>query len=321
MTRLVLAYSGGLATSVAIPWLADTYEAEIVAVTIDLGQGKEVLEEIRDRALATGALRAHVVDVRDEFAREYLLRALKAGILWRDGSSMAAALAHPMIAQKLVEIANIEQARAVAHGDAGGRAAPIDRTIRALDPALSVFAPAGEWKMTPAQQAEYAQQRNLTLPAPMSGLGERAASRPAAGLPEEAAYVDIAFENGAPTGVNGVAMPLLDLIGSLGIIAGAHGVASLAGLQGAHRALEQAALGGAAEAASSQVAGRYLRLLRDGSWFSPARRVLDASVDAAQQRVAGVVRLKLFKGDCAVVDCRVSTASAPKTIALAKTND
>ena len=81
MTRIVLAYSGGLETSIAIPWLAGRHGAEIIAVTVDLGQGKEVLEEIRDRALATGALRAHVVDARDAFARDYLVRALKAGIL------------------------------------------------------------------------------------------------------------------------------------------------------------------------------------------------------------------------------------------------
>jgi argininosuccinate synthase len=107
--RIVLACSGGLETSIAIPWLADRHGAEIIAVTVDLGQGKDVLEEIRDRALATGALRAHVVDARDAFARDYIVRALKAGILG-ELSPVAAALAHPLIAQKLVEIANIEQA-------------------------------------------------------------------------------------------------------------------------------------------------------------------------------------------------------------------
>jgi argininosuccinate synthase len=92
--RIVLAYSGGLETSIAIPWLAERHGAEIIAVTVDLGQGKDVLEEIRDRALATGALRAHVVDVRDAFARDYIVRALKAGILG-DLSPVAAALAPP----------------------------------------------------------------------------------------------------------------------------------------------------------------------------------------------------------------------------------
>jgi argininosuccinate synthase len=115
MERIVLAYSGGLDTSVAIPWMAERYDAEIIAVTMDLGQGRE-LEDVRDRALATGAVRAHVLDLREEFARDYALRALKAGALYEDRYPMAEALGRPLIAQKLVEIAALEQATAVAHG-------------------------------------------------------------------------------------------------------------------------------------------------------------------------------------------------------------
>src|SRR4051812_13018801 len=163
MKSIVLAYSGGLETSIAIPRLAERHQAEIIAVTVDLGQGKEALEEIRDRALATGALRAHVVDARDVYARDYLLRALKAGILG-ELSPVAAALAHPLIAQKTVEIANIEQAAVVAHGEPAGPGAPLHRTIRALDPTLTVLAPAGEWDMTRERQLEYARERHVTLP-------------------------------------------------------------------------------------------------------------------------------------------------------------
>src|SRR3954470_21312069 len=112
MERIVLAYSGGLDTSVAIPWLAETYHAEIIAVTIDLGQGRE-LEEVRDRALATGAVRAHVLDAREEFAHGYLVRGLKAGATAADGSPTGAALARPLIARQLVQIAAIEQATAI----------------------------------------------------------------------------------------------------------------------------------------------------------------------------------------------------------------
>src|SRR6185503_587934 len=139
--RVVLAQAGGLDTSIAIPWLADTYRAEIIAVTIDLGQRKEWLEEVRDRALATGALRAHVVDVRDEFARDYLVRGLKAGLFSDDPAAMTEALARPIIAQTLVSIAGIEEARAVAHGDRGGSGgAALGKAVRALDPALTVLA-------------------------------------------------------------------------------------------------------------------------------------------------------------------------------------
>ena len=115
--RIVLAYSGSLDSS-AVPWLAGKHGAEIVAVTIDLGQGRE-LEAVRDRALAGGALRAHVLDVRDDFAKRYLLRALKAGALYDGARSMVDAIGLPLIAKTLVDIAAIEQATAIAHGASG----------------------------------------------------------------------------------------------------------------------------------------------------------------------------------------------------------
>jgi argininosuccinate synthase len=319
MKRIVLAYSGGLETSIAIPWLAAGHGAEVIAVTVDLGQGKEVLEEIRDRALATGALRAHVVDARDAFARDYILRALKAGILG-DLSPVAASLAHPLIAQKTVELANIEQATIVAHGDPAGSASALDQTIRALDLTMTVLAPAGEWGMTLDQQLDYARERNVTLPVEFSGLGDRAsAPRAVVAKSSEPASVDIVFERGAPVGVNGVTMPLLDLLGSLGIIAGAHGVTSLEALHRSHDALEKAAIAKRGKFSSPRIADLYLRVLRGGNWFTPARQALDVEADAVQQQVSGVVRLTLFERDCAVNN--VEVASSPGTIALARVDD
>src|ERR1700674_1389740 len=137
MERIVLAYSGGLDTSVAIPWLAERYGAEIIAVTMDLGQGKE-LEEGRDRALATGAVRAHVLDVREEFARDYILHALKADAIYEDRYPMATALGRPLIAQKLVEIAGIEKTAAIAHGSTteGNDHVRISVAARGLNPKI-----------------------------------------------------------------------------------------------------------------------------------------------------------------------------------------
>jgi argininosuccinate synthase len=305
MTRIVLAFSGGLDGSVAIPWLAEHYGAEVIAVIMDLGQGKDVLEEVRDRALATGALRAHVVDARDLYLRDYILRGLRAGMLWHRGASMASALAVPLIAEKLVEIARIEQARAVAHADPAGAAAPIDKILRAIDRALEVKAPAGEWAMNRPQQIEYAQQRGVMLPAEMiGGVAVRAAAR----WPDEPAYVSVTIERGVPIAVNGVVMPLGDLIASLDILATAHGIvpAALGVLHTAHAALQQTSLASDAETFSSRVADEYVRVLREGSWFTPLRHALDAYVDSIQQDVAGVVRLKLFKGACTVDDCQRS---------------
>ncbi len=104
MERIVLAYSGGLDTSVAIPWLAERYTAQIIAVTMDLGQGKE-LDAVRERALATGAIACHVIDVQEEFARDYILPALQANALYEDQYPLATALGRPLIAKKLVEVA------------------------------------------------------------------------------------------------------------------------------------------------------------------------------------------------------------------------
>ncbi len=300
LQRVVLAHSGGLDTAVAIPWLASTLGAEVIAVTMDLGQKKEWLEEVRDRALAGGAVRAHVVDVRDEFARDYLLRGLKAGLLGPDSTSMSAALAGPLVAQTLVSIAKIEQAHIVAHGDAEGDAAPVARAIEALDPSLT----------------------RQTVPASMTASADAAggSARPAGSPPAEPAYLEIALDRGVPTGINSVVMPWADLVGSLDIIARAHGVgpSPLVLLDVAHRALQRAAISADAERFGAQVAAEYLRILHDGSWFSPMRAALDAYVDKTQERVGGVVRLKLFDGAYTVADARVAATPLPAIIPLLK---
>jgi argininosuccinate synthase len=298
--RIVLAHSGGLDTAVAIPWLAATHAAEVIAVTIDLGQKKEQLEEIRDRALASGAVRAHVVDVRDEFARDYLVRGLKAGLLDPDPSMMAVALAGPLVGQTLVSIAKIEQAHAVAHGDPEGAAAPLAKVVHALDPSLDVLA------VPPA----------MTTPPDAAAGSARTTASPNA----EPAYLEIAIERGVPTAVNGVSMPWAELVGSLEIIERAHGVGSspLVLLRTAHQALQRAALSPDAERFGAQIAGEYRRMLGDGSWFSPMRAALDAYVDTTQERVGGLVRLKLFNGICTVVEARTIARATPILISVTK---
>src|SRR5512141_468545 len=134
--RIVLAYSGGLDTSVAIPWLAEKYGAEVVAVTLDLGQGRE-LDNVRERALSIGAVRAHVLDVREEFARDFIIPALQAGAIYEDRYPLATALGRPLIAKHLVRIAELEGAEAIAR----------------------------EWGMTRPDEIEYARRRGIPVPA------------------------------------------------------------------------------------------------------------------------------------------------------------
>ncbi len=252
MERIVLAYSGGLDTSVAIPWLAEQYDAQIVTVTMDLGQGKE-LEDARERALGLGAVRAHVLDLRAEFARDFILPALQAGAVYEDRYPLATALGRPLIAKHLVEIAVLEGATAVAHGcgsEKGNDAVRIDLSVRSLDPSLAVLAPLGSWDVSRAEKAAYAKARGIPVPltadSPYStdvNLWGRSIecgvlddpwreppeeiyqlTKAPAEAPDLPAYVEVEFERGVPVAINGVSMSLVELISSLETIAGAHGI-------------------------------------------------------------------------------------------------
>ena len=349
MERIVLAYSGGLDTSVAVKWLADKYDAEIVTVTIDLGQGKE-LDDVRERALAVGAVRAHVVDAREEFARDYIVPALQAGAIYESRYPLATALGRPLIAKKLVEIAEMEDAGIIAHGctGKGNDQVRMDVSSRALNPAIQVVAPARVWGLTRPQEIEYAQKHGIPVPASVEnpystdtnlwgrsiecGVLEDpwveppediyALTKSPMAAPDVPAYVEVEFTSGVPTKVNGVSMPLTELINSLETIAGTHGIGRidmvenrLVGiksreiyeapaacvLHAAHRELETLVIPRDLERLKVSLSKAYADLVYDGLWFSVTRESIDAFVASIQKRVSGVVKVKLFKGDCRVV--------------------
>ena len=285
MQRIVLAYSGSAASDAAVRWLAEQHGAEVVALTLDIGQGGD-LEDVRDRALAAGAIRAHVLDVREEFITEYLLSALRAGVLYDGSASNATALGRPLIAKRLVEIARIEQTTAVAHacGDGDSR---IATAIQTLAPGISVVAPP-----------------------PLGAIGTpRRPRRIPSDCPDEPAFVTLAVHRGKPSAINGIAMPPVDLIASLDIIAGAHGVGHLDRLEtpgalvlhSAHVNLGKIVLAADLLRFAESIAREYRDVIEAGAWFAPLRRALDASIDAMQEPLSGVVRLKLFKGACEIV--------------------
>ena len=360
--RIVLAYSGRLDTSAAIPWLREHHNAEVVAVTMDLGQERE-LEAVRDRALAIGAMRAHVLDLREAFAHDFVLPALKADALFDDRSPMTAALARPLLAQRLVEIAAIEHASTVAHGGSStGRRAVFDGMIRALNPKLKIIAPARDWGMDRAEVAAYARAHGIALPADIdspyrseSNLWGRSIecstfddeppeeiytlTRPARECPDEPAYVEIQFERGVPAAVNNVAMPLIELIAALNIIASTHGVGRIdvvehrvgntrlreigeapaaVLLHAAHRELRRITAPRELERFCRTVSGEYADIIYTGLWFSPLRKALNGFVDSVQERLSGVVRLKLFKGAYSIVARHAATAPVPVMIPMAK---
>ncbi len=352
MKRIVLAYSGGLDTSVAIPWLSETHHAEIVAVTLDLGQGKE-LDDVRERAIAVGAIRCHVFDAKVEFADCYVLPSLQAGALYEGQYPLATALARPLIAKRLVEAAEMEGATAIAHGctGKGNDQVRIDVSVRALNRGIEVIGPARERAMSRPAQIEYAAERGIPVPATVEnpystdlnlwgksiecGVLEDPWTEPpediftltqsVARSPDTPAYVELDFECGVPTAVNGVSMGLVELIGSLETIAGTHGVGRidmvenrLVGiksreiyeapaavvLHAAHRELETLVIPKDLERLKNGLSTAYADLIYNGLWFTPTRTALDALVSDVQRRVTGRVRVKLFKGSCCVVGRR-----------------
>jgi argininosuccinate synthase len=360
--RIVLAYSGRLDTSVAIPWLKERHNADVVAVTMDLGQERE-LEAVRDRALASGALRAHVLDLRGAFARDFVLPALKADALFDDRSPMTAALARPLIAAKLVEIAEIEHASAVAHGGSGtGRRAPFDTLVRAVNPKLKIITPVRDWGMSRAEVAAYGRVHGVALQVDADSpyrsdmnlwgrsiecttLDEEPPeeiyrfTRPAQECPDEPAYVEIQFDRGAPAAVNSVAMPLIELIAALNIIASAHGVGRIDAvehriggarvqeigeapaavlLHAAHRELRRITATRELERFCRIVSGEYADIIYTGLWFSPLRKALNEFVESVQERLSGVVRLKLYKGAYSIVARSAVSAPIPMMIPMAK---
>jgi len=369
MERIVLAYSGGLDTSVAVRWLAEKYNAEVVAVTMDLGQGKE-LDDIRERALGVGAVRAHVLDLREEFAQEYILPSLQAGAIYEDKYPLATALGRPLIAKKLVEIAEVEDAGIIAHGctGKGNDQVRMDVSARALNPAIRVVAPAREWGMTRPDEIEYAREHNIPIPASVDnpystdtnlwgrsiecGVLEDpwteppediyALTRSPVDCPDVPAYVEVEFEAGVPTRVNGVAMPLTELINSLEAIAGAHAVGRidmvenrLVGIKSreiyeapaatvlhtAHRELEALVIPRDLERIKHDLSRTYADLVYNGLWFTPVRDAIDAFVAKVQERVNGTTRLKLYRGDCRVVGRRSPNALYETNLATYDTGD
>ncbi|MFC0298808.1 argininosuccinate synthase [Geobacillus jurassicus] len=248
--KLVLAYSGGLDTSVAIKWLQER-GYDVIACCLDLGEGKD-LDFVKEKALKVGAIKSYVIDVKDEFANEYALIALQANALYEGKYPLVSALSRPLIAKKLVEIAELEGAVAVAHGctGKGNDQVRFEVSIKALNPDLEVIAPVREWSWSREEEIEYAKKHGIPIPVDLDSpfsIDQNLWGRsnecgiledPWAAPPEEAYeltaslenapdvpdVIEIGFEQGVPVTLNGKAYPLAQLILELNALAGKHGV-------------------------------------------------------------------------------------------------
>jgi len=347
--KVVLAYSGGLDTSVAIGWIKEKYGMDVIALTVDVA-GDRDLEGTRQKAIRVGALRAIVVDAKETFVKHFVFPALQANAVYQGMYPLATALSRPLMAKLLVDVALEEGASAVAHGctGKGNDQVRFDVAVAALAPNLKVIAPAREWGMTREETIAYAQKHGIPIPITLTspysidenlwgrsiecGVLEDPWVEPPDDVyawtkspddaPDEPVYIEVGFEKGIPTSLDGRVLDGMSLIQELNGVAGTHGVGRidhiedrLVGIKSreiyevpagtvllvAHKALEAMTLSRDQLRFKERVAGEYADIVYNGLWFSSLHQDLAAYIQSSQRYVTGTVRLKLHKGSCQVV--------------------
>ncbi|OIK14685.1 argininosuccinate synthase [Bacillus sp. MUM 116] len=347
--KIVLAYSGGLDTSVSVKWIQEKYGYDVIALGLDVGEGKD-LEAIKNKALNVGAIKAIMIDAKELLAKEYILPALKANCLYEGKYPLSSAISRPLISKLLVEVAEQEGAAAVAHGctGKGNDQVRFEVSIQALNPNLKVVAPVREWGMTRDEEIEYAEKNGIPIPVnldnpfsidaniwgraceagvlenPWNEAPEAAYdwTNPIEMTPDEAEYIEIEFEQGVPVAINGEKLPLVQLIESLNLLGGKHGVGRidhienrLVGIKSrevyenpaalilinAHKELEFLTLPREVTQFKAQIDQHMAKIVYEGLWYSPLKNALDAFIDETQKVVSGTIRVKLHKGNHTVV--------------------
>ena len=363
---VVLAYSGGLDTSVAIRWLQENRDVDVIALAVDVGQGVDDLDAVRQRGLDCGAVESHVVDAREEFARDFVAPALRANALYMGKYPLVSALSRPLIVKHLVRVARERGAAGVAHGctGKGNDQVRFEVGTMTLGPELTTLAPIRDWGLTRDAAIDWALERDIPIPikaksspysidenawgrtaecgiledpwaAPPEDVYERTVS--VADAPDEPEELVLRFEAGLPVALDGVVMPLHDLLREVDARAGRHGVGRidmmedrLVGIKSreiyevpgaitlitAHRDLEDLTLEKELAEFKRTVEARYAQLVYNGQWWGPLKRALDAFVADASRAVNGEVRVRLFKGHATVVGRR-SEDSALYDLSLA----
>ena len=348
--KVVLAYSGGVDTSVCIPYLKQEWGVEeVITLAADLGQGDE-LEPIRQKALNSGASISLVADAKLEFIQNYAFPALQANALYENRYPLSTALARPLIAKLLVEAAEKYGADAVAHGctGKGNDQVRFDVAFAALNPNLRVLAPAREWGMSREETIAYGERCGIPSPVKKSSpysvdlnlLGRSVEAGPLEDpyyepteevfaltkriedTPNEPEYLEIGFEKGIPVAVNGQAYGPVEIFVYLNAIVGNHGIGRIDMLENrlvgiksreiyetpalimlihAHRDLESLTLAKDVTMYKRGIEETYGQMVYNGLWYSPLKSAIDAFVHNTQERVTGIVRVKLFKGNATIV--------------------
>lgn len=345
--KVILAYSGGLDTSIIIPWLKENFDYEVIAVAGDVGQGEE-LEPLHEKAIKTGASKLYIEDIREEYVRDFIFPTMQAGAVYEGKYLLGTSTARPPIAKRLVEIARKEGAVAICHGctGKGNDQVRFELTIKALAPDLKIIAPWRMWDIkSREEEIDYALARGIDVPVTKKDNYSRDKniwhiSHEGSDLedpwnepkfdsllktmitpekaPDQPTYVEIEFEKGIPTKIDGVAYGPVELLEKLNELGGKNGIGiadicenRLVGMKSrgvyetpggtilyyAHRDLEYLTLDRATMHYKEQVASKFAELVYDGNWFTPLREALSAFVTSTQQTVTGTVRLKLYKGN------------------------
>ncbi len=348
--KIVLAYSGGLDTSVILKWLKETYQCPVVAYAADLGQGEE-LEGIREKALATGADEVVIDDLKEAFAKDFVWPALRANAIYETTYLLGTSLARPLISKRQVEVAHETGANAVSHGATGkgNDQVRFELAYMALDPSLKIIAPWRTWEfkgredlmayarskgipVPVTKEKPYSSDRNLLHISFEGGILEDTWAEAPEDMfvlsvsperaPDAPTYVEISFQKGNPVAVDGIEMSPAQLLAHVNELGGRNGIGRVdmvenryvgmksrgvyetpggTVLRVAHIAMESITLDREAMHLRDTLVTRYAEMVYNGYWFSPERDMLQALVDEAQKNVTGVVRLKLYKGNCIVV--------------------
>ncbi len=353
--KVVLAYSGGLDTSVILRWLQETYRCEVVTFTADLGQGEE-LEPARRKAEQAGVREIYVDDLREEFVRDFVFPMFRANALYEGCYLLGTSIARPLIAKRQIEIARETGADAVSHGATGkgNDQVRFELGYYAFEPGITVIAPWREWDLdSRTKLLDFAEKHQIPIERdkrgeppysidanllhtsfegraledpwvePDEAMFIRTVSPEAA--PDAARTIEIDFERGDPVAIDGEGLSPAALLARLNELGGINGIGRLdlvenryvgmksrgvyetpggTILHAAHRAIESITLDREAAHLKDEAMPRYASLVYNGYWFAPEREMLQAMVDASQERVSGTVRLKLYKGSVTVTGRR-----------------
>jgi argininosuccinate synthase len=349
--RVVLLYSGGLDTSVMLKWIQDEYKAEVIALTIDIGQQADDLEAIRKKALMLGAKKAIVLDAKNEFAYHYIARGIKANASYQGKYHLSTPLGRPLLSKLAVDVARKEHADCIAHGctGKGNDQVRIEGSILTLAPEMKIIAPVREWSMGRDEELVYAKKHGIpvkqTAASPYSyddnmwgvtgesGEIENPALIPPLEkilqvcriiekTPDKSEYVKIRFIKGLPVEIDGKSYRLAELISQLNHMGAKHGVGvthhiedRLVGLKvrglyeapaaeiiiNAHFNLEKYICTRMQNEFKAQIDTKWAYLCYGAMWYEPLMDDLNAYIDHVNEKVSGVVTVKLFKGVAEVV--------------------